>query len=242
MLWYCSVEQSIILYLTINANPNNMMALSILILLLSCQNASSFIVNSIVFSLQRKITDYVPMPNQQRFSQELYSVIKSRTAILDGSSFNALDAFLVAEGKSSSSSGSNLGVKTQKHGYCSVVTAKMPNNERVVGIRVDSFGQENENLEKVVVDNGVEIYKDSMATIPKSTSDDDAISTTIASMAGIHCALYNPILHDDKLVQNIGGSSEKFVSDDFSKIETSTIDNKKAVVVGGGDFASFVAE
>lgn len=208
------------------------------------RTSASFVVNNNVLSSHRNvnIAEDPPMSNRRR-SLEIYSVTKSQTAILDGSSFNALDTFLAAEGKVSSTS-SQAGMNAQKHGYCSFVTAKLPNNERVVGIRVDGqqSGQENDNLETVVIDEGVEIYKDSLATIPKSISDDDAISTAIASMASVHCAVHNPIPANDKIVQNVGGSSENFVSNVSTKIENNTIDNKIAVVVGGGDFASFVAE
>ena len=173
-----------------------------------------------------------------RQSLELYGITKSQTAVLDGSSFNALDLFLAAEGKLTGSKPSRSNTKN-RHGYCSVITVKLSNNKRVIGIKVDHAATTNsESLETVSIENGVEIYKDSMATIPDSISDDDAISTCVASLAAIHCAIHDPIRPDDKIVQNVGGSTETFVS----AIETVTLQNKKAVVVGGSDYASFVAE
>lgn len=167
-----------------------------------------------------------------RYDHELQSVTKSQTAILDGSSFNSLDLFLAAEGKSSRTNAN--------HGYCSFVTAKVSNNQRVIAIQAQLENREElDNLETILIDDGVEVYKDSLATIPNSISDEDAISTAIAAITGIHCAIYNPTPINDKLVKNVGGSSENFIS---SATKSNNIDNKKAVVVGGGDYASFVAE
>ena len=174
----------------------------------------------------------------QRYKHELCGITKSKVAVLDGSSFNALDAFLTAEGVTKSDvSNRNPSLNRHRHGFCSVITAKLTNNERIVGIRVEPDNK-SDFLEKVIIEDGVEVYKDSLATIPKSISDDDAISTFVASLAGIHCSYYDPVSPEGTIVKNIGGSAENFVS-----AEESTNDAKrKAVVVGGGDYACFVAE
>ncbi len=210
--------------------------LTLVLLVLNVQFSTSFVVrNHLPWSKTHNVFEH-SLRDSHRVRHRLFSVTKSQTAILDGSSFNALDLFLAAEGNSPSL----IGNANKKHGVCSVVTAKLSNNERVVGILVEKHSsQNNDRLETVLIDDGVEVYKDSLAKIPNSVSDEDAISTTIASLAGIHCAAYNPIPVDNKIVKNIAGSTENFMS---SKRESATIENKKAVVIGGGDFASFVAE
>jgi hypothetical protein len=170
-----------------------------------------------------------------RYHHELNGISKSQVAVLDGSSFNALDVFLTAEGKQSSNMNS-----TSRHGYCSVIVVRKSNNERVVAMRIVQNGDyDDDHLEKVTIDDNIEVYKDSIATIPKSISDEDAISTCIASLVGIHCALYDPVCPDNTIVRNVGGSTETFISSDEVEEE---MENKKAVVVGGGDYAAFVAE
>lgn len=212
---------------------------------------NAIIINSIADEVTNHVYHYantnINTNHNRNTHTKLYSVTKSQTVILDGSSFNALELFLAAEGNKASSS-SNTNVGTKRHGYCSVVTVRLPTKERVVGIRVENDANNtptqnddtNSNLETVWIEDGVELYKDSMATIPDSISDEDAISTTIGSLTGIHCAAYNPIPLDNKVVKNIGGSAENFVSSEEK--ESIVVDNKKAVVIGGGDFASFVAE
>lgn len=205
----------------------------------------NFFFGILVLILQRFLpsiaflSDSVVLSSKNRFNHyALYGITKSKTAVLDGSSFNALDLFLFAEGTSTkANSGLYSSPLDGRHGYCHVITAKMANNERVVGIKVEKE-QEANSLEKVTIDDGVEIYKDSMATIPKSISDDDAISTCVASLAGIHCALHNPISPEDKVVKNVGGSSFDFVSDE----DALDSGKRKAVVVGGSDYASFLSE
>ena len=204
-------------------------------------------ISTLIFLFQVKLSDSFLLRNSfgfiannlpsthAHYNHKLQSVTKSQIAVLDGSSFNALDLFLAVEGKSSTNGRSNA-----KHGYCSFVTAEVSKNERIIGIHVQTENRaELDNLETITIDDGVEVYKDSSAIIPNSISDEDAISTAIAAITGIHCAIYNPTPINDKIVQNVGGSSENFVS---SVTKSNNIDNKKAVVVGGGDYASFVAE
>ncbi len=191
----------------------------------SAKPSISFVTNSVFL-----------IPKKERFVHELHGITKSKTAILDGSSLNALDLFLTSEGSSTGEKLPPLSRRNQ-HGYCNIITAKLPNNERIVGIKVDSNMKDSNTLEKMLIDGGVEVYKDSVAKIPNAISDDDAISTCIGSFL-IHCALHDPVYPDDKIVRNIGGSSVEFVSD----LDISEKSKRKAVVVGGGDYASFVAE
>ena len=197
------------------------------------KSSFSIVLLSLKIQTSFSLTSLNSNPNQ-RYNHELCGITKSKVAVLDGSSFNALDAFLLAEGIRKKDS-SNRNDSLNRYGFCSVVTAKL-NNERVVGIRVESY--HDSDLENVEIGDGVKIYKDSLATIPQSLSDEDAISTFVASLAGIHCSYYDPVSPDGTIITNIGGSSEIFLSAGDSTKDL----NKKAVVVGGGDYASFVAE
>lgn len=66
------------------------------------------------------------------------------------------------------------------------------------------------------------LYKNSIAKIPTRISDDVAISTFVAALAPIHCALPK--------ASHVGGSNSEF-----------SITNGKVVVVGGSEYACFVA-
>mmetsp|Transcript_10343 Transcript_10343/g.23605 ORF Transcript_10343/g.23605 Transcript_10343/m.23605 type:complete len:467 (+) Transcript_10343:231-1631(+) len=66
------------------------------------------------------------------------------------------------------------------------------------------------------------VYSDTVAEIPGRVSDEDALTTASASLVGIHCSL--------PTVEAVGGSSnEVFYSG-------------KAVVMGGNEYACFVAD
>ena len=69
-------------------------------------------------------------------------------------------------------------------------------------------------------------------------SDEDAISTSFVALTGVHCAYHDPIREDEKIVQGIGGSEDSFILDS----KESEKDEKKCVVLGGGDYAIFVSE
>ena len=96
---------------------------------------------------------------------------------------------------------------------------------RVVGIQVPNVAaskQQNDS-ETVALTPDCYIYKDSMSFIPQGISDDLAMSTLVASLAPIHCALPKQT--------SVGGSSDS----DF------LLKNGRVVVVGGSDYAKFVA-
>jgi len=68
----------------------------------------------------------------------------------------------------------------------------------------------------------VEVYEHTLATIPDRVSDTDAMSTAAAAVVGIHCAIPR--------VEEVGGGSD------------SSFYSGKAVVLGGNDYANFVAD
>lgn len=99
-----------------------------------------------------------------------------------------------------------------------IITGTLPKtNERVVGIQAEDTDDDTISL-----DDSTFLYKDSMATIPKQVKEQDAMTTLLASLVGVHCVL--------PAVEEIGGSdSDSFVSG-------------KVVVMGGSDYACFAAE
>jgi len=98
-----------------------------------------------------------------------------------------------------------------------VVTGRDETNRRVVAMLcIDSDGSQQQDLS---------VYEESVAVIPNKISDADAISTYIASLSAIHCALPR--------VENVGGSGDGI---------SATISTGKAVVLGSGDLACFTAE
>ena len=99
-----------------------------------------------------------------------------------------------------------------------VVTGKDNTNRRIVAMQcTDIDGSQQQASSNV--------YEDSVAVIPNKVSDADAISTYIASLSVIVCALPR--------LENIGGGG------DASSTNMST---GKAVVLGSGDLACFSAE
>jgi hypothetical protein len=97
----------------------------------------------------------------------------------------------------------------------------------------------------IVDDDGkpVIIYTHSLAHIPSpSISDNVAISTYMASLTGIHCSVYDPEKSVDGIVSGIGGSNDEFVPDTNKSSQNDFVTNKHVVVMGGSDYASFLAE
>lgn len=95
----------------------------------------------------------------------------------------------------------------------SVLTGKDESNRRIVAMQcIDSDGSSSV------------VYEDSIAVIPNQISDADAISTYIASLSSVVCALPR--------LENIGGGGD----------ESSVTTSGKAVVLGSSDLACFSAE
>jgi len=173
------------------------------------------------------------------------SVAASQIAILDGSDLASLENFLRSENSPSSGKGGGDTMRLKKGNdriaYCSIVTGILTGenngNIRVVGIAVESSDTEilSDTVE-IKGDGGerISIYEDSMAHIPKSVSDPDAISTCAASLVGIHCAIHDPLRRN--IVKGVGGSEDEFVS------PAADPSQKKIAIMGGGEYACFLAD
>jgi hypothetical protein len=113
----------------------------------------------------------------------------------------------------------HLEVGKSRCGRMTVVTGTvLDSKERVVGIQASDDGAAN----VVALSPDCSIYQDSMAVIPRNIKDDQAIFTLIASLGPIHCALPKAV--------GVGGSKSDFLTKDA-----------RVIVVGGSDYASFVA-
>ena len=156
----------------------------------------------------------------------LTSVGKPQLAVLDGAEWNSVQSILREQQRinshslsSSSSSYSTNPHPTTKYGYMNVVTGRDENNRRVVAMQCMHIdGSSPQQVSSSV-------YEDSKAVIPNKVSDEDAISTYIASMSVIHCALPR--------LENIGGGGGD---------SSASFSRGKAVVLGSGDLACFSAE
>eukprot|EP00555_Chaetoceros_dichaeta_P011133 CAMPEP_0198267972 /NCGR_PEP_ID=MMETSP1447-20131203/35307_1 /TAXON_ID=420782 /ORGANISM="Chaetoceros dichaeta, Strain CCMP1751" /LENGTH=651 /DNA_ID=CAMNT_0043958807 /DNA_START=30 /DNA_END=1985 /DNA_ORIENTATION=+ len=180
------------------------------------------------------------------------SIAASQIAILDGSDLVSLDKFLQSENSPPSIDGRNDGKRLKKTNgkdrtaSCSIVTGNLisetnSNKIRVVGIAVNLSSEtesliDNTNIVEINGDNGVRIsiYEDSMARIPKSISDHDAISTCAASLVGIHCAIHDPLTQN--IVKGVGGSEDEFV------MTPAAPGQKKIAIMGSGEYACFLAD
>eukprot|EP00979_Chaetoceros_neogracilis_P008515 scaffold1895_cov222-Chaetoceros_neogracile.AAC.6 len=167
---------------------------------------------------------------------ELQALRKKQTAIYDGAEFISIASVLAADAEEKAATGNNDDdddddddvyentfdkLPSRRAGYITFVTGTIKGKEkghRVLGIQVDPDTVIDEDF-LVEIDDDVYIKNDSLAIIPKGISDEDAIYTASASLAGIYCSL--PV-------------------DDL--VAPSHVDKKKAVVLGGGDYACFVAK
>jgi hypothetical protein len=161
--------------------------------------------------------------------------------VIDGSNFNTIELFSAAEGNTSAKRGTNF--NGEKIGIIKLIVGTLDENpkDRIIGI-VANPDEITEN-ETVSIGsaggNEMFLYKDSIASVPRTVSDGDAISTSFAALTGVHCAYHDPIRKDDNVVEGIGGSEDTFISKDVNvsdKIE------QKVVVLGGGEYAIFMAE
>jgi thiol-disulfide isomerase/thioredoxin len=162
----------------------------------------------------------------------LSAVRKEQTAVYDGAEFVSILSFLLQEESSSSTRSDrnprrlpfqdleNTSLPPKRAGYLTFVcgtTLESDEDEvrRVVGVKqVEDEDPTVTNGCGVQVDEGVFLYADSVATIPKGITDADAISTAAAALCGVHCGM--PILDDG----NLGTT----------------------VILGGGDYACFTAK
>jgi hypothetical protein len=95
---------------------------------------------------------------------------------------------------------------------------------RVVGIEAPLGGRDDDAAASTTVALSPDcyLYKNSIAKIPTRISDDVAISTFVAALAPVHRALPK--------ASHVGGSKSDF-----------SITNGRVVVVGGSEYACFVA-
>lgn len=145
---------------------------------------------------------------------KLTSVGRSQFAVFDGAEWNSVKSKLRdQQQQTSQSSPSTSSSPSTKYGYMRVLTGKDENNRRLVAMQcIDSDGSS-------------VVYEDSVAAIPNQVSDEDAISTYIASLSAIVCALPR--------LENIGGGGNE---------SSTTISTGKVVVLGSGELACFSAE
>lgn len=195
-------------------------------------------------SIRTRTLGEIPQP--RKISQLGISTTE-QICILDGSNYNTLDLFLSAEGNSPLQTDNNA-IGGETIGILKVVVGYPENSkspkQRMVGFAVDPVVGLRDNVSVKIKDkNGQDIFlsSDSIANVPNGISDEDAIATSIAALAGVHCAYFDPVREDDHILKKIGGSNEEFMLGEFDEKSVSRPE-KKIVVLGGGDYASFVSE
>ena len=183
--------------------------------------ASSFTAYALSTASSSSATSLPTMP--------LSSISSTQKAIIDGAEWLSIQLLLQQEGKiplpnslvtPSSKTPRRPGGPFTKYGAMTVVTGMNENKERVIGISSSSSSSEGSSA------SNNEIYVDSVAYMPKSISDSDAIQTYISSIASVHCMLPR--------INEIGGTSNV----DFT---ISDKDSTKIVIVGGGELACYAA-
>lgn len=151
----------------------------------------------------------------------LNAVSQRQTFIIDG---GELESFLLhnnnSEGETSSTGGGRRGNVV---GSLTLVTGTTQDDpsKRIIGVKADD---DINNYETVSLGDAVDVYKHTIATIPQSVSDNDALSTAAAAVVGVHCALPR--------VGGVGGSDNS--NDVFY--------SGKSVIIGGNDYACFLAD
>lgn len=164
---------------------------------------------------------------QSTTASSLSAISQRQTFILDG---GELQSFLLHGGVSSpldASMGSGRRNAQQAVGCLKLVTGTIetedsPSQRRVVAVQKTDQDSNNDAFDTVSLGSNVEVYKHTMATIPDKVSDGDAMSTAAAALVGIHCGI-------PKVDMLAGSSDEVFYSG-------------KAVVMGGNDYATFIAD
>lgn len=178
-------------------------------------------------------------------NMELCALTKRQTAIYDGPEFVSIASVLKKQQEEASEllsdsqslesdddANDNMSyqVPSMRSGFLTFVTGTIENgknsNEKVLGIEIDekTCSDKNSLLE---IDKDVYIHKDSMVIIPKGISDHDAISTASASLAGVYCSV-GPLPSSPPMDKTQSNQQLKGI--------------KKAVVLGGGDYACFIAK
>jgi len=165
-------------------------------------------------------------------STQLNALKKTQTAIYDGAEFISITSFLLTESNprlvlEESQNGTddickiqNI-IPTEKAGYLTWVVGTDPvTNARILAIQASSSTatatETNNELTLIDKSKNTWVYTDSIATIPKSVNDNDAISTASAALCGAHCGIANNV-----------------------NVERG---DGKVVILGGGDYACFIAK
>ncbi|KAL7495432.1 hypothetical protein ACHAWT_004678 [Skeletonema menzelii] len=151
-------------------------------------------------------------------SSSLQAVSQRRTFIFDG---GELESFLLHNNNGELSIGTNIATKV---GSLTLVTGStQEDSQRIVAVQANNNDNAASNYETISMGD-LDVYAHTIATIPPKVSDSDALSTAAAALVGIHCAIPK--------VRGVGGSDNS--NDVFY--------TGKAVVVGGNDYACFVAD
>jgi len=149
---------------------------------------------------------------------KLNVLTNKKSIIYDGSEYDALSSLSSSIPKSHGDSGRIL---------VTFITGKEEGTgNRYVGILPGSNEDGTDNDSRsIVIDKNIKLSIDNAAKIPKGISDEDAISTAMASLINIHCSLPR--------IDNVGGEG----SDNSSSFVSG-----KVVVLGGGEYATFAAK
>mmetsp|Transcript_2977 Transcript_2977/g.6416 ORF Transcript_2977/g.6416 Transcript_2977/m.6416 type:complete len:700 (+) Transcript_2977:284-2383(+) len=202
-----------------------------------------------------------PPSSPSTTATSLHALSKRRVAILDGAELCSIETYLAEEG-SDDDGNSNAelpprsgGMSVPRLGYLSVVAGTTTsagvsaggsggqstesNERRVVGVELPRGTQETATDNTISLGNNINLYPNSVATIPPGVSYDDAISTMIASLSGVHCAV--PTLEE------VGGAAASTAGEGEEKGDEGESNNGvfvggKVVVLGGGEYATFVAD
>lgn len=148
------------------------------------------------------------LQSTRTLSTSANAVSTRQTFIIDG---GELQSFLLHNNGPSSASalrGSAADLlkrrNAQQAGCLKLVTGTTDEaGGRVVGVEKSESDETNEEsqYDTVSLGNNVQVYKHTLASIPKGVSDNDAMSTAAAALVGIHCAIPK--------VEEVGGSDDE---------------------------------
>ncbi|KAL7530032.1 hypothetical protein ACHAXR_005986 [Thalassiosira sp. AJA248-18] len=188
---------------------------------------------------------------RRRISLSLHAVTKRQTFILDGAELSYYIKSLSQTTNAPSDGGAAAGTATElpnvaprspkkrnRVGAMTFVTATLDKdiNHRngtlwleegahIIGVEVSSSignsttasgGDNDDSREIISIDGDLRLYQDSIAVLPSKLSPDDAISTASTSLLGVHCSSLPSLLENDR--------------------------KGKVVIVGGGEYALFLAK
>lgn len=180
-----------------------------------------------------------------RSVSSLNVITQRQTVLWDGSELESLNQYFQAQIQPILQSQSQHGDMTKRAAILNL-TNRMKigisiiaagtiegTQDRVVGIlKQEKFMQQlnpqEDHLQQFIqLDSESFIYKDSMAYIPSSVNDNDAIQTLMASLVGVHCVFHPTIL------AHVGGSLDNMIVN---------LVDRPVVILGGGELASFISE